>query len=158
MNHDVKQNTNQIRTAKALLSLIENNLEVLRKAVKYSYVFLFTYTGYSKLNDLEVFSKGLRKVPFLATFSVILAWGVPIIELMLAIGMILPIGYIQKISFRASLVLMGAFTVYLLLMVLFVKEKLCNCGGVIGSLGWNEHLVFNLIILILGLWSIRKMF
>jgi hypothetical protein len=51
---------------------------------------------------------------------------------------------------------MGIFTIYLFLMVSLVKDKLCHCGGAIGSLGWTQHLVLNFIILGLGLWASRK--
>lgn len=126
------------------------------RVVRLIYVFLFTYTGYSKLNDIESFTKGIRKVPFFGNYPEAIGWGIPILELILAIGMILPFRKAQRISFKVSIILMGVFTLYLLLMITLVKEKLCHCGGVIGSLGWTEHLIFNSILLLMGWWTIRK--
>jgi len=124
--------------------------------VRLIYVFLFTYTGYSKLNDIESFTNGIRKVPLFGTYADFIAWVIPSLELILAIGMVLAFRKVQKLSFVLSVVLMAIFTIYLLVMISLVKEKLCYCGGVIGSLGWTEHLVFNSIILLLGLWAIRN--
>ncbi|WFB63267.1 hypothetical protein PZ892_16535 [Sphingobacterium sp. WM] len=129
---------------------------LVKAMVRILYVFLFAYTGYSKLFDHASFTKGLSKVPVLGHFSELLGWGVPILELTLALGMIVPKERIQRASFKLSVILMSIFTLYLLLMVSLVREKLCHCGGVIGSLGWWEHLVLNVIILALGIWTIRK--
>ena len=132
------------------------NYNGLSFIVHYFYVFLFAYTGYSKLNDIEAFTKGVRRIPFFGHFPELIAWGIPTLELLLAICMILPIRKLQRLSFRASVSLMAVFTLYLLGMVTLVKEKLCHCGGVIESMGWTQHLVFNFIVLLLGIWAIRK--
>lgn len=127
-----------------------------RTLVRLSYVFLFAYTGCSKLLDHVPFTMGISRVPVLGHFPEAIGWGVPILELVLALGMVVPKKRVQRVSFGISVTLMAIFTLYLLLMVSLVKEKLCHCGGVIGSLGWTEHLVFNAAILALGIWSIRK--
>lgn len=127
-----------------------------RNLVRLSYVFLFAYTGYSKLLDHVPFTRGIARVPVLGHFPEAIGWGVPILELVLALGMVVPKERVQRVSFGISVILMAIFTLYLLLMVSLVKEKLCHCGGVIGSLGWTEHLMFNAAILALGIWSIRK--
>lgn len=133
-----------------------SNFSWIPAAIRYFYVFLFTYTGFSKLQDKGSFAKGFRKVPFFAGHAELIGWGIPILELMLAMGMILPFVKVQKWSLRISVALMGIFTIYLFLMITLVKDKLCHCGGVIGSLGWTQHLVLNLIIIGLGLWAARK--
>ncbi len=124
--------------------------------MRLSYVFLFAYTGYSKLLDHVSFTRGIARVPILGHFPEAIGWGVPILELVLAVGMVVPEPRVQRVSFGISVSLMAIFTLYLLLMVSLVKEKLCHCGGVIGSLGWTEHMMFNAAILALGIWSIRK--
>lgn len=124
--------------------------------VRLSYVFLFAYTGYSKLLDHVPFTRGIARIPVLGHFPEAIGWGVPILELVLALGLVVPERRVQRVSFGISVTLMAIFTLYLLLMVSLVKEKLCHCGGVIGSLGWTEHLMFNAAILALGIWSIRK--
>lgn len=129
---------------------------VWHNLVRLSYVFLFAYTGYSKLLDHVPFTKGISRVPVLGHFPEAIGWGTPILELVLALGMVVPERRVQRLSFGLSVILMAIFTLYLLLMVSLVKEKLCHCGGVIGSLGWTEHLVFNVVILALGIWSSGK--
>lgn len=120
------------------------------------YAFLFSYTGYSKLSDIGPFTKGISKTPIFGHYAGIIAYGVPILEIVLAFGIVMPFRRIKHVSLALSVVLLGIFTVYLIVMILFVKEKLCHCGGVIGSMGWTHHLVFNLVFLLLGLWAIKK--
>ncbi len=127
-----------------------------RNLVRLSYVFLFAYTGYSKLLDHVPFTRGIARIPVLGHFPEAIGWGVPTLELVLALGLVVPERRVQRVSIGISVILMAIFTLYLLLMVSLVKEKLCHCGGVIGSLGWTEHLMFNAAILALGIWSIRK--
>ncbi|MGG5902531.1 MauE/DoxX family redox-associated membrane protein [Sphingobacterium daejeonense] len=126
------------------------------QTVSLIYVFLFAYTGYSKMMDIAPFIKGIGRVPILGSHAAVIGWGIPALELLLALGMVLPSRKLRHNSLKASVALMGAFTAYLLLMIAFVREKLCHCGGVIGSMGWEQHLAFNIIILMLGMWAIRK--
>lgn len=124
--------------------------------VRWLYVFLFTYTGYGKLKNINSFVKGIQKVPYLGNYADFIGWSVPILELVLAVGLVLPLKRPATIAIKASAALMVVFTLYLLLMIILVKEKMCHCGGVIESLSWPQHLVFNTIVLILGIWAIRK--
>lgn len=124
--------------------------------IRLIYVFLFAYTGYSKLNDMDSFIGGIGRIPFLGHHAELIGWGIPVLELILAVGMILPFRKVLRGSLIASVSLMGIFTVYLLLMIVLVKERLCHCGGVIESLGWTQHLLLNSVLFILGLWAIRK--
>jgi len=128
----------------------------LALAVRFGYIFLFTYTGYSKLITIDTFIAGIRKVPFFGQFAELIGWGIPVLELALALGMVIQNEKIRLISFRISVLIMGIFTLYLAWMISFVEHKLCHCGGVIESLGWPQHLLFNFVWLILGIWSIRK--
>src|SRR5690606_33350479 len=83
-----------------------------------------------------------------------IGWGIPLLEITLALLLILP--RTQALALKLSVGLMGIFTLYLAWMLLFVEKSMCHCGGVIQSMGWVEHLVFNLAWLVLGLWAIRK--
>jgi len=124
--------------------------------IRLIYVFLFAYTGISKLINSDSFIGEIRKIPFFGSYAWIIGWGIPVLELIMALGIFLPVKKIQRFSMKPSVLLMGIFTLYLLLMITLVKEKMCHCGGVIGSMGWTQHLAFNFIILLLGLFSIRR--
>jgi len=74
----------------------------------------------------------------------------------LAVLLIIPVYWIKRPALWASTLLMGVFTLYLSLMIKFVEKKLCHCGGVIESMGWKTHIVFNFIWLIAGLYALKK--
>ncbi|MEB2778721.1 hypothetical protein SYJ56_25660, partial [Algoriphagus sp. D3-2-R+10] len=56
-----------------------------------------------------------------------------------------------------SVVLMILFTGYVTLVWLGFTERVpCSCGGVLSSLGWGEHLVFNLVFLGIAVWGVVR--
>lgn len=125
-------------------------------AVIYGYAFLYMYTAKSKLDTMVDFIKSIQRIPFFGQYAELIGWSIPIAESMLAIGLIVPRGKVRRISLMASTALMGIFVLYIGLMMAFVEKKLCKCGGVIESLSWPEHLVFNLIWFGAGIWALRK--
>lgn len=115
-------------------------------------ILLFVYTATSKLLHLGQFELRLERMPYLSPMAPYLAVGVPFLELVL-VGLLLLPKY-QKTALYASLGLLGLFTAYIA-FVLNTKEALpCSCGGVINSLGWQEHLWFNGSFMLLALWAL----
>ena len=53
-----------------------------------------------------------------------------------------------------SLILVTAFTSYIICMKAFVEKLPCSCGGVIAKLSWNQHLLLNLGFVLLALGAI----
>jgi len=54
-----------------------------------------------------------------------------------------------------SVLLLTAFTVYVGLAVFKILSVVpCSCGGILSSMGWNVHFIFNLIFLLLTLIGI----
>jgi len=123
----------------------------------YSYAFLYMYTGYDKLLNIDSFIKGNSKIPYLGQYAKLIGWGIPILEILLAILLILPFPKIKLTVLWASVVLMGVFTLYLALMLAFVEDKLCHCGGVIASMSWSTHLLFNLCWIVAGIYAIKRL-
>lgn len=129
---------------------------MLPQLILYGYAFLYMYTGYDKLRHVENFIKGNRKIPLIGQYAEVIGWGIPILEILLAVLLALPFVKVKKIALWPSVVLMGIFTLYLATMLLFVPDRLCHCGGVIESMGWITHLIFNLLWLSAGIFAIRK--
>lgn len=125
--------------------------------ILYSYAFLYMYTGYDKLTHLKTFIKGNKSLPYVGEYAVYIGWGIPLLEILLAVLLILPFITLQRIALSASVVLMGIFTLFLSLMMQFVPDRLCQCGGVIESMGWTTHLIFNLVWLVAGIYALRKL-
>ena len=120
-------------------------------------LFLFTYTGISKLADPEGFRAVLLRMPLIARGAAALAVAVPSAELVIALLLLFPRTRLKGLY--GSLVLLSVFTCFLLYMVLFVPRLPCSCGGVIGSLSWKEHVVLNTGLMgltVLGIRRVRK--
>lgn len=124
--------------------------------ILYGYAFLYMYTGYDKITHLKSFIKGNQSIPYVAEYAVYIGWGVPLLEILLAVLLILPYTKLQRLALWISVVLMGIFTLYLFLMMQFVPDRLCQCGGVIKSMSWTTHLIFNLTWLGAGVYAIKK--
>lgn len=125
--------------------------------ILYGYAFLYMYTGYDKSRTVKSFIKGNKKIPYVGQYAELIGWGIPTLEVLLAILLVLPFLKAKRIALWASVALMGVFTVYLCLMMIFVPDRLCHCGGVIESMGWTSHLIFNLVWLGAGIYAISKL-
>ncbi|MFT3701201.1 MAG: hypothetical protein QM802_02470 [Agriterribacter sp.] len=110
-------------------------------------MLLFFYTGFSKLVDHRHFSAELSHSPFLGNVASLVAWGVPVTELFIA-GFLFNPGTRIKGLFL-SLFILIVFTGYLLAMISSGLELPCSCGGVISSMSWKFHVLFNLLFLML---------
>lgn len=117
--------------------------------ISYLFVFLFIYAAISKLLDYHDFSIKIGQSPLLSPFAGYVAIGVPVIELVIAVGLLLPKWRIT--SLFASLCLMTAFTVYIYIILNFSSFVPCSCGGILEKLGWTEHLIFNLVFVVLAI-------
>jgi len=105
------------------------------------FVILFLYTVYHKAVTIDVFARGIAKIPLVGIYSVGIAWGVLIAEALVALLLIWP--DTNRFGLWGALVLMSMFTLYIGLMLLFAAELPCHCGGAIEKLTWGQHLLFN---------------
>lgn len=128
--------------------------KILFRVSVYGYACLYMYTGVDKLINIERFTKGLNKVPYLQNYASAIGLGIPILEIFLALMLIIP-GRIQQISLWCSTMLMIAFTSFIFWMMKYHPNQMCHCGKAIEKMGWDAHLVFNLIWLTLGVYAIR---
>ena len=106
-------------------------------------ILLWSYVTVAKLSDFEAFTFSLSRQP-LPQWSVgIISIGIPLVEI---IAILLLISEkLKRTGFIVSLVLMLAFSVYVALALTGAFGKIpCSCGGIISSLGWRDHLLFNL--------------
>jgi hypothetical protein len=124
-----------------------NKHELIRELISASVLLLFFYTGISKLADFNRFRDVLSTSPLLERHAFVLGWGIPVTELLLALMLFMPATRLKGLY--GSLGIMLLFTVYLAWMVRFAAHLPCNCGGVISKMSWNQHIIFNLIIIVL---------
>lgn len=121
---------------------------ILVEVICLLYIILFVYAAISKLLDFESFRIQLGQSPILTAHADWVAWTVPLSELVVA-GML----FVPRLRFWglcASLFLMYMFTTYIVIILNFTDFIPCSCGGVLETMGWTEHLVFNLFFVTLG--------
>lgn len=109
-------------------------------------ILLFVYTILSKLVDLNFFQYQLDNQVFSSTVSNALFYLLPLSQI-LAVALL----YIERyrmIGFIYSFGLLGIFTIYILLILSDYFDRIpCICGGVITTISWKGHLLFNLFFL-----------
>ena len=121
-------------------------------AIVVLFIFLFVYAATSKLWDFGQFKVQLGQSPILTAYAEWVAWGVPGIEYLLTLLLVL--NPTRHLAFFGSLALMTMFTTYIILVLNFSDYIPCSCGGVLEDLGWNEHILFNLFFIALSIVAI----
>jgi uncharacterized membrane protein YphA (DoxX/SURF4 family) len=103
---------------------------------------LFLYTGISKVMEYKVFKEQLAESPVLSPVAGIIAIGLPLVEIIVWILLLLPAR--RLIGFYSSAILMTAFTLYVIIVLGFSKQLPCSCGGIMAELSWTQHLIVNI--------------
>ncbi|MUP46543.1 hypothetical protein E0K83_12420 [Gramella sp. BOM4] len=116
------------------------------------FIVLFLYTAISKLMDLENFQLELQKSPLLSDYHKMVALVIPVSEILISLGLIWK--KTRFISLLSFLFFMTLFTAYIYIILNFTGYIPCSCGGVIESLGWTEHLIFNGLFILLAIAAI----
>lgn len=131
------------------LQLSDKYKEIITEIIVNLFIVLFMYTAASKILTMEKFSSTLSRSPLIGSYNVIVGWAVPVIEILISLLLIIPA--LRKWGLAASFGLMSFFTLYLAYMVLSGDELPCNCGGVISTMTWQQHIWFNLGFVALGI-------
>lgn len=116
------------------------------------YISLMLYTAVSKLSDYNLSREQMAMMPLLRPISHIVAWLLPMIEIMLAVLVFLPVTRVKGLYGVTGLMVL--FTIYIMYMMTNYQHLPCSCGGLIETLSWTGHLVFNLIYIMLGILAI----
>jgi hypothetical protein len=91
--------------------------------------------------EYSVFKEQIATSPLLASMSKIIATSVPVLEFLAVLLLIIPAWRLKGLYL--SLLLMSAFTVYIVGILLLNDKLPCSCGGIISELSWTQHVVFN---------------
>jgi len=125
---------------------------IILNSICYLYVLLFVYAAVSKLLDFVNFRVQLGQSPLLSAFAGFVAWSVPVVELLIVIMLLFP--RFRLTALFASFSLMVMFTAYIFIILNYSSFIPCSCGGILEKLGWKEHLVFNMLFIILAIVGI----
>lgn len=118
-------------------------------------IVVFSYTAVDKLLHISSFIRNLVSQPINRSIAFGLAYTIPILELLIVVMLLW--NRTRKQGLYISLLLLAIFTTYISLILLNLFPKIpCSCGGVISSMGWHTHLVFNLGLIAINMISINS--
>ena len=115
-------------------------------------VLLFVYSALSKLFDYSTFKLQLSKSPYITDFAFLIAWALPVVELLIAV--LLFFNRTRLAALYGSLFLMTMFTAYIYSMLNFSYYIPCSCGGVLSKMTWGQHLWFNIFFVAISITGI----
>lgn len=115
-------------------------------------MLLFLYTALSKLLDHARFESVIQQSPTIGKSAGLLSWGIPAAELVVAGLIFHPATRLPGMLFSFFLLLL--FTGYLFTMLASGMKLPCSCGGVVSTMTWKEHVLFNLIFIMLSAVSV----
>lgn len=127
-----------------------------------------------QLVNFDAFRAGLLRQPFSDTLGHVLAYALPVLELLVVLSLVANRSKKLVIStkneetsqgsrearseffilnpYLLSTILLTAFTVYIITALAGMWSKLpCGCGSVIKDMTWQQHLWFNLFFLMISL-------
>ncbi|WBV56493.1 tellurium resistance protein TerC [Chryseobacterium daecheongense] len=123
--------------------------------IPYFFILLFMYASVSKLLEFERFQIQLAQSPLLSAYAGFVSYSVIIIEWIASILLIVPA--CRRTGLYLSLILMSAFTAYIFIILNYSDFVPCSCGGILEKLGWTEHLIFNIVCVVLAIIAILLM-
>lgn len=120
--------------------------------VVFLYVLLLVYAALTKLMDYQKFVVQLGQSPILTQYANLIAVAVPLLELVVSLLLIIP--RTRQAGLYGGFCLMVMFTTYIVLASRFSDYVPCSCGGVLEGMTWTQHLIFNVVFVLLGLTAI----
>ncbi|MBS7565543.1 hypothetical protein KHS38_14110 [Mucilaginibacter sp. Bleaf8] len=117
-------------------------------------MILWTYTAASKAMDLRLFEVQMNKQVLFPFLKKPLVYLLPPAEALIAVLLLFDSSRFTGLYASAGLLLV--FSVYVALAVFRVFERVpCSCGGILRTMGWGTHLVFNVFFLLLTMIAIN---
>lgn len=117
-------------------------------------IILLLYAALSKMFDYSTFRQQLGQSPLLKPQMVnLISIATPFSEVL--ISLLLMIKKYQLLGFYLSIILLSLFTTYIILLLKgsFIP---CSCGGILGKMDWNVHIVFNIFFIIIAVVGVLK--
>jgi uncharacterized membrane protein YphA (DoxX/SURF4 family) len=129
-----------------------NFKRIFIEAVCLLYILLLVYAACSKVLDFQNFKVQLGQSPLLTAFAGWISVLVPSIELLICILLMIPKSRLAGLFLSYGLMIL--FSAYIFIILHYSSYVPCSCGGVLERLNWNQHLLFNLIFVLLAVAAI----
>jgi Methylamine utilisation protein MauE len=116
------------------------------------FILVFLYTAIEKIRYPAVFAGSMQQSPLLGPYGKILVWLIPGVEMLAVVLLIIP--GTRFLALTLSTFLMILFTSYIAYMLMFRSNLPCSCGGILAAMSWKTHLIFNISLMLLGVYGI----
>jgi uncharacterized membrane protein YphA (DoxX/SURF4 family) len=136
-------------------SSIQIRKKFIIEVICFLFIFLFVYAAFSKLTDFNKFKAQLGQSPMLTAYASLVAFAIPISEVLISIMLV--ISKLRLLALYMSFSLMTMFTTYIIAITNFSEFVPCSCGGVLQNMTWNQHLLFNIFFMLLGIAGVFLM-
>ena len=104
----------------------------------------FAYTLVNKLLQFDAFKLNLART---GIFDVQMVDLVAYFAVVMEAASIILLVFFRKWGLRFTLLMMVAFTLYILYLVTTGHYEVCGCGGVLNGLKFRWHLLINLVLI-----------
>ena len=127
--------------------------QIITTVISAFLTLLWVYAAASKLMDHDRSRAEMLNQVLPKTVAEVLVWAVPLIEL--GVATLILMKRTHLIGLYASLFLLINFSLYIgIVMTGWMGRIPCSCGGVLNDLSWSQHLLFNLLFVLLTLVAI----
>ena len=137
---------------KKILSMKKISKFIFGEVIPLVFVCLMLYTAISKLKDYNLSREQMAMMPLLTPVAHIVVWSLPLAEIVIAALLFIPVTRLKGLY--AFTTLMVFFAGYVSYMMIFYDHLPCSCGGFLEMLSWKGHLIFNSIVVLLGIAAI----
>ncbi|QLE01994.1 hypothetical protein HX109_10675 [Galbibacter sp. BG1] len=133
----------------------QKHTSLITEIIGYLFMLLFVFAAATKLIERDSFFNNLNNSPIIyhQTMATIVSWIIPILEI--AVAMLIAWPKTRKKGLYGALILMIFFTFYSAGIVFFSPYTSCSCGGIITLLNWPQHLMLNIVLILLALTGIK---
>lgn len=115
-------------------------------------ILLWSSTGLSKILGFAEFTRQLIHI-LGEELSIPASVAIPLLELAAAVT--IAFQKTKVFGLYISVFLLTAFTAYVILVLAgYFGPAPCTCGGIITALSWKQHLIVNIILLSITLYSL----
>lgn len=129
-----------------------NGRETVLQIIVSLLTLLFVYAASSKLLDYTQFRVELGKSPLITSIAGLVAWSIPILEVITAL--LLAFLRLRLLGLYAAFSLLTLFSAYILYILLYSPYIPCSCGGVLQHMSWRTHFVFNIGFMTIAAWGV----
>ncbi|PBJ08048.1 DoxX family protein [Flavobacterium sp. ACN6] len=122
--------------------------KIIIEVICYFFASLFVYAAVSKILEFDNFQAQLGQSVIIGAYAGLVSYGILTAELAVAVLLVIP--KYRSVALIFAFILMASFTVYIFIILNFSPSIPCSCGGILEKMGWKEHLVFNIMCVVVA--------